>query len=132
MVRNPPTNSGDAGSISGSGRSLGEGNGNPLQYSCLENSMDKEAWWAAEPQNWGSQRVGTWLRAHTHTHTHTDLKGNFISDARFPAEWLLKSQRIRMLRKGFPGGSVVKNLPADAGDTGSIPGLGRPYMPQSN
>ena len=34
------------GSTPGSGRSLGEGNGNPLQYSCLENSMDRGAWWA--------------------------------------------------------------------------------------
>ena len=33
--------------VPGSGRSAGEGNGNPLQYSCLENSMDREAWWAA-------------------------------------------------------------------------------------
>ena len=39
-------NAGDPGSISGSGRSPGEGNGNPLQHSCLENSMDREAWWA--------------------------------------------------------------------------------------
>ena len=39
-------NAGDSGSISGSGRSLGEGNGNPLQYSCLENSMDRGAWQA--------------------------------------------------------------------------------------
>ena len=38
-------NSGDPGWIPGSGRS-GEGNGNPLQYSCLENSMDRGAWWA--------------------------------------------------------------------------------------
>ena len=37
-------NAGDLGSILGSGRSPGEGNGNPLQYSCLENLMDKEAW----------------------------------------------------------------------------------------
>ena len=36
---------GDPGLIPGLGRSLGEGNGNPLQYSCLENSMDREAWW---------------------------------------------------------------------------------------
>ena len=36
----------DPGLIPGSGRSLGEGNGNPLQYSCLENSMDRGAWWA--------------------------------------------------------------------------------------
>ena len=39
-------NAGDLGSITGSGRSSGEGNGNPLQYSCLENSMDGGAWWA--------------------------------------------------------------------------------------
>ena len=39
-------NSGDPGWIPGSGRSPGEGNGNPLLYSCLENSMDRGAWWA--------------------------------------------------------------------------------------
>ena len=41
-----PCNAGDLGSIPGSGRSSGERNGNPLQYLCLENSMDGEAWWA--------------------------------------------------------------------------------------
>ena len=40
-------NAGDLGSIPGSRRSPGEGNGNPLQYSCLENPMDRGAWWAA-------------------------------------------------------------------------------------
>ena len=39
-------NAGGTGSISGLGRSPGEGNGNPLQYSCLENLMDRGAWWA--------------------------------------------------------------------------------------
>jgi len=39
-------NVGDPGSIPGSGRSTGEGNGNLLQYSCLENPMDKGVWWA--------------------------------------------------------------------------------------
>jgi len=39
-------NAGDLGSIPGSGRSSGEGNGNPLQYSCLENPKDRGAWWA--------------------------------------------------------------------------------------
>ena len=39
-------NAGDLGSIPGLGRSSGEGNGNPLRYSCLENPMDREAWWA--------------------------------------------------------------------------------------
>ena len=45
VVKNPPANAGDVGSIPGSGRFPGEGNGNPLQYSCLENSMDRGAWW---------------------------------------------------------------------------------------
>ena len=40
MVKNPPANERDTGLIPGSGNSPGEGNGNPLQYSCLENSMD--------------------------------------------------------------------------------------------
>ena len=49
MVKNSPVNAGDvrdAGSISALGRSLGEGNGTPLQYSCLENLMDRGSWWA--------------------------------------------------------------------------------------
>ena len=49
MVENPPASAGDerdAGLIPGSGRFSGEGNGNPLQYSCLGNPMDRGAWWA--------------------------------------------------------------------------------------
>ena len=49
MVKNLPVNvgdTGDAGSVPGSERSCGKGNGNPLQYSCLENSMERGAWWA--------------------------------------------------------------------------------------
>ena len=55
MVKNPPANTGDVGLISGSGRSPGEGNGNPLQYSCLEIP------WREEPgglQSTASQKVG--------------------------------------------------------------------------
>ena len=44
VIKNLPANTGDISSISGSQRSLGEGNGNPLQYSCLENPMDRGAW----------------------------------------------------------------------------------------
>ena len=47
VVKNPPANVGDTGSIPGLGRSPGEGNGYPLQYSFMENSMDRGAWWAA-------------------------------------------------------------------------------------
>ena len=48
MVKRPPANAGDAGdvdSIPGSGRTPRVGNGNIFQYSCLENPMDREAWW---------------------------------------------------------------------------------------
>ena len=46
VVKNLPANAGDSGLIPGLGLSPGEGNGNPLQYSCLGNSMDRGAWWA--------------------------------------------------------------------------------------
>ena len=48
-------NEGDRGSVPGSGRSPGEGNGYPFQYSCLENSMDRGAWWGTVHEV--SQRV---------------------------------------------------------------------------
>ena len=43
MAKSPPANAGDVGSVPGSGRSPGGGHGNPLQYSCLENSNDRGA-----------------------------------------------------------------------------------------
>ena len=46
VVKNLPANAGDMGLVPFWGRSPGEGNGNPLQYSCLENPMDRGAWWA--------------------------------------------------------------------------------------
>ena len=46
VVKNPPANIGDTDSMPGLGRSPGEGNGHPFQYSCLGNPMDREAWWA--------------------------------------------------------------------------------------
>ena len=45
-VKNPPASAKHPGSIPGLGRSPGRGNGNPLQYSCLGNPMNREAWWA--------------------------------------------------------------------------------------
>ena len=62
-------NAGDQGLIPGSGRSSGEGNGNPLQYSCLQNPMNREAWWASVH---GVTVAHNWVtNTHTHTHTHT-------------------------------------------------------------
>ena len=53
-----PCSAGDPGSMPGSGRSSGEGHGNPLQYSCLENAMGRGAWWAIIC---GAPKSQTWL-----------------------------------------------------------------------
>ena len=49
LMKNPPANPGDVGSVPGSGRSPVGGNGNSLQYSCLVYSMDREDWWVTVP-----------------------------------------------------------------------------------
>ena len=77
---------------------IGEGNGNPLQCSCLENPRDRGSWWAA---------------VYGVVQSRTRLKR------------LSSSSRQVYVQVGFPGGSVVKNSSANAGDTGSIPGWGR-------
>ena len=67
VVKNLPANAGDtreAGLTPGSGRSPGVGNGNPLQYSCLENSMDRGDWLTTV--HWVT-KSGTWLSTHAHT-----------------------------------------------------------------
>ena len=70
-IKNLPANARDVYSIPGLGRYPGEGHGNPLQYFCLENPMERGAWWAtvyvvAKSWTW----LTDWL---IHTHTHTDL-----------------------------------------------------------
>ena len=72
VVKNSPAKVGDASSISGSGSSPGEGKGNPLQCSCLENPMDRGAWWTSWGVSIGSQRHTTETTQHAHTHRHTD------------------------------------------------------------
>ena len=66
-VKASASNAGDRGSIPGLGRSPGEGNGNPLQYSCLENPMDREAWQATVH---GVAKSWTRLSDFTHSLTH--------------------------------------------------------------
>ena len=76
MVKNPPANAGDArdaGLIPGSGRSLGGGNGNSLQYSCLENSMGRGAWKATVHGVAESDTAELNTHTHTHAHTHTHI-----------------------------------------------------------
>ena len=62
-------NTGDLGAIPGLGRSPGVGNGNTLQYPCLENPMDREAWRAVVHRLTKKSD----MTEHTHTHTHTHL-----------------------------------------------------------
>ena len=94
----------------GFGRSPGKGDGNPSQYSCLENSMDRRAWQAtghgvAKSQSWLSEKIIHFWG------------GGFV---------------FKHINLGLPWWSMVMNLPANAGDVGSIPGLGRSWMLQSN
>ena len=69
-------NAGEPGSIPGLGRPPGEGNGNLLQYSCLENSMDREVWQATVHvvtyELVMAEAINTCTHTHTHTHTHTE------------------------------------------------------------
>ena len=68
VVKNTPANAGDSGSIPGSGKSSGEENGKPLQYSCLESLMDIGAWGDTVHRVAESDMTG-----HTHCHTYMFL-----------------------------------------------------------
>ena len=68
MVKNPPAKAGDTGSILGLERSSEGGHGNPLQYSCQENLMDRGAWKAT---GHGVTKTKVTECTYTHTHTHT-------------------------------------------------------------
>ena len=76
MVKNPPANVGnlrDISSIPGLGRSLGEGNGYTLQYFCLENPLDREAWQSAVhgvARTVHDLALSFFLSIHTYTHTY--------------------------------------------------------------
>ena len=75
VVNNPPDNAGDtgdAGSIAGLGRSPVGRNGSLHQYSCLENPVDREAWWAIVP--WGRKKLDKTKRLHFHFHVILNKK----------------------------------------------------------
>ena len=131
-------NAGNLGLIPGSGRYPGEGNGNPLQYSCLENSMDRGAWWAESDMT------------EPLTHTHSQFQNCNGADGciiqilmcynecimRLKAYWKLTHPPswtcsiliifclVLQLCQGFPGDSAGKESACKAGDPGLIPGLG--------
>ena len=96
--KEPACNAGDLGSIPGLGRSPGEGNGYPLQYYCLGNSVDRGAWWAlvhGVTKSWKQLRD-----------FHLKINNNYF--------WCWD----------FVGGSDGKASTCNAGDLGSNPGLG--------
>ena len=87
--------------------------------------------WVAVPSSWGSSppRDGTLV-----SYVPALAGGFFTTSATWEAPVLLQRRsntHKKIFLQGFPGGSVVKNPPANAGDTGSIPDLGRPHMPWS-
>ena len=77
VVKNPPANAGDVGLIPGSGRSSGEGNGYPLQYSCLKKSHGQRSLVGYSPGG-HKESDSTEHTVHTHTHTHTHTQEQFI------------------------------------------------------
>ena len=86
VVKNLPANAGDRGSIPGWERYPGIGNGNPFQCSCLENSMDRGAWWAVV---YGVAKSQTRLS----THIDTPLIIDFILNSRFSFKDILEMQK---------------------------------------
>ena len=95
VVKNPPDNAGDMSSIPGLGRFPGGGHGHPLQYSCLENPMDRRAWWAAVHRVAKSR---TRLSAHTQRFSFggcpvpcrmfSNVPGLCLLDASSPPFWM--------------------------------------------
>ena len=99
VVKNLPANAGDTrdmGLIPGLRRSPGTGNSNPLQYSYLENSMDRGSWWATVHT---VTRSRTWLSAHIHTHTPTHPDHPKQDIGKFPCS-----------TKFHPAASCIKTL----------------------
>ena len=86
VVKNPPANTGDTGLIPGQGRSSGEGNGNPLQYSCLGNPMDRGAWCAAV---YGVTRVGHNWVTKQHSVVRACVRACVCVSTPEPKNWVL-------------------------------------------
>ena len=84
-IKNLPANAGDMGSIPGSGRSPGGGNGNPLQYSCLGNTMDREP---EGLQSRESQKNWTWLSDFTSLHGYYMKQSSMNSRVLKKVSWI--------------------------------------------
>ena len=125
VVKNPPASRGytqDLGSIPGSGRSPGEWNGNPLHYSCLENSMEEGAWWATVQE---TGKIRTWLSPTCHIILYINA---ILPSTVFVNMNTIYSNLWDVGLKGcigLPWWLSAKESTCNAGDPGSFPGLGR-------
>ena len=97
-VKNPPANAGDSGLIPGSGRSPGDGNGNPLQYPCVEHPMDRRAWLATD-HGVEKETDVIWGLNHHHKLSLDDS----IRDTKLPSEELVPASHFW---SGWPKTSV--------------------------
>ena len=99
-VKNPPvmqeTEAGDAGSVSGLGRSPGDGNGSPLAYPCLENSMDRRAWQSTAHGITESDTTERARRIHSYIRKHSIVKGDWAKSS------LAKLFRLTLYRNSQP------------------------------
>ena len=104
-VKASASNAGDLGSIPGSGRSPGEGNGNPLQYSCLENPMDGGAWWATVH---GVTKSWTWLSDFTSLHLPQNMREGISATKRALRKLQLNAEiSLSSLRSPGPSPSLI-------------------------
>ena len=102
---------------------IGEGNGNPLQCSCLENPRNGGAWWPAIYGVAQGQTQLKWLSSSSSSSINVKINLKIIKDyviVMSPSSF----SRWFWLSESFRDGSVVKNLPVNSGDTGLIPGSG--------
>ena len=100
VVKNPPINAGDvsdAGSFPESGRSPGGGDGNPLQYSCLANPMDRVAWWAAVHGVAKSRRQLSDFTFTFHFHALEKEMATHVSIPAWQIPWTEKPGRLQSL-----------------------------------
>ena len=113
------------GSIPGLERSPGGGDGNPLHYSCLVNPHGQRN--LAGYSLWGSKESDTTERLSTHNLNIHRFKNSQLQNTTIKR---VERKRIKVQPWGFPSGSVVKNLLANAGDMDSLPGPGRSHVPR--
>jgi len=129
VVKNLLANAGDVGSMSGLRRSPGRGHGNPLQYSCLENAMDKGTWWVIVHGFEKSQtrltehvcaRTHMHTCTHTHAHTHTHARTHTIL-----GRWICLERKglFALMTHSILAQSTVFRVPDNQSKAGSEPNL---------